>query len=116
MTSTGAMASIPGLFTAAGCFFEVIIVGGHVAFSQPTVDPLLTTLLTILAVQQLLSREIDPLHSQVLSITYVQVGCALNVFGKHVRLRSQTTASMHHFKQRLKEEHQVGPPSGRLLR
>ncbi|WJX34432.1 hypothetical protein P8452_22547 [Trifolium repens] len=92
-----------GPFTAAGCIFEVKIVGGHVAFSQPTVDPLLTTLLTILAVQQLLSREIDPLHSQVLSITYVQVGCALNVFGKHVRLRSQSTASMHHFKQRLKE-------------
>jgi IAA-amino acid hydrolase len=61
------MTSIPGPFTAAGCIFEVKIVGvgGHAAFSQPTVDPLLTTLLTILAVQQLLSREIDPLHSQV---------------------------------------------------
>jgi IAA-amino acid hydrolase len=61
------MTSISGPFTAAGCIFEVKIVGvgGHSAFSQPTVDPLLTALLTILALQQLVSLEIDPLHSQV---------------------------------------------------
>ncbi|WJX40654.1 hypothetical protein P8452_28106 [Trifolium repens] len=79
-----------GPFTAAGCIFEVKIVGvgGHSAFSQPTVDPLLTALLTILALQQLVSLEIDPLHSQVLSITYVQVGCALNVFSSYLKFSS----------------------------
>ncbi|GAU48707.1 hypothetical protein TSUD_303200 [Trifolium subterraneum] len=57
-----------GLFMAAGCISEVKIVGvgGHAAFSQQTVDPLVPSLLTILAVQQLVSREIDdPLHCQV---------------------------------------------------
>ena len=66
-TSTGAIASIPGPFTAAGCIFEAKIqgVGGHAAFPHQTVDPLLATSLAILALQQLVSREIDPLHSQV---------------------------------------------------
>ena len=66
-TSTGAIASIPGPFTAAGCIFEakIVGVGGHAAFPHQTVDPLLATSLAILALQQLVSREIDPLHSQV---------------------------------------------------
>ncbi|PNX74935.1 IAA-amino acid hydrolase ILR1-like protein, partial [Trifolium pratense] len=66
-TSTGAIASIPGPFTAAACIFEAIIVGvgGHAALPHQTVDPLLAISLTILALQQLVSREVDPLHSQV---------------------------------------------------
>lgn len=67
MTPTGAIASISGPFTAAGCIFEVTIagVGGHAAWPHETVDPLLATSFAILALQQLVSREIDPLHSQV---------------------------------------------------
>jgi IAA-amino acid hydrolase len=66
-TSTGAIASIQGPFTAAGCIFEAKIegVGGHAALPHQAVDPLLATSFTILALQQLVSREIDPLHSQV---------------------------------------------------
>ncbi|WJX34428.1 IAA-amino acid hydrolase ILR1-like 5 [Trifolium repens] len=108
-TSTGAIASIQGPLTAAGSIFEAKIegVGGHAALPHQAVDPLLATSFTILALQQLVSREIDPLHSQVLSITYVQGGGALNVIPSYVKfggtLRSQTTESMHHFRQRLKE-------------
>ncbi|AES72661.1 putative peptidase M20 [Medicago truncatula] len=108
-TSTGAIASIPGPFTAAGCIFEAKIegVGGHAAFPHQTVDPLLATSLAILALQQLVSREIDPLHSQVLSVTYIKGGDALNVIPSYVKfggtLRSQTTEGMYHFRQRLKE-------------
>ncbi|CAK8567723.1 unnamed protein product [Lathyrus sativus] len=109
MTSTGAIASIPGPFTAAGCIFEakIVGVGGHAAFPHLTVDPVLATSFAILALQQLVSREIDPLHSQVLSITYVKGENALNVIPPYVKfggtLRSQTTESMYHFRQRLKE-------------
>ncbi|CAJ2641853.1 unnamed protein product [Trifolium pratense] len=108
-TSTGAIASIPGPFTAAACIFEakIVGVGGHAALPHQTVDPLLATSLTILALQQLVSREVDPLHSQVLSVTYVHGGGAFNVIPSYVKfggtLRSQTTESMYHFKQRLKE-------------
>ncbi|KAL5075402.1 hypothetical protein RYX36_014386 [Vicia faba] len=109
MTSTGAIASIPGPFTAAGCIFEakIVGVGGHAAFPHMTVDPVLATSFAILALQQLVSREIDPLHSQVLSITYVKGENALNVIPSYVKfggtLRSQTTESIYHFRQRLKE-------------
>jgi IAA-amino acid hydrolase len=66
-TSTGAIASIPGPLTAAGSIFEAKVegVGGHAALPHQAVDPLLATSFTILALQQLVSREIDPLHSQV---------------------------------------------------
>lgn len=66
-TPTGAIASIPGPFTAAGCIFEakIVGVGGHAASPHRNVDPVLATSFALLALQQLVSRENDPLQSQV---------------------------------------------------
>jgi len=66
-TPTGAIASIPGVFTAAGCVFEarIVGVGGHAASPHTNIDPVLATSFAILALQQLVSRESDPLQSQV---------------------------------------------------
>ena len=66
---TGVIASIPGSLTAAGCIFEATIVGigGPAAFSQDSIDPVLATSFAILALQELVSRESDPLHSNVCS-------------------------------------------------
>lgn len=66
-TPTGAIASIPGPFTAAGCVFEarMVGVGGHAASPHTNVDPVLATSFAILALQQLVSRETDPLQSLV---------------------------------------------------
>lgn len=66
-TPTGVIASAPGPLTAAGCIFEakIVGVGGHAASPHETMDPVLATSFAILALQQLVSREIDPLHSQV---------------------------------------------------
>ncbi|KAJ7965223.1 IAA-amino acid hydrolase ILR1-like [Quillaja saponaria] len=106
---TGAIASISGPFLAAGCFFEAKIVGngGHAAAPHVSVDPILAASFTILALQQLISRESDPLHSHVLSITYIRGGTALNVIPPYVEfggtLRSLTTKGLHHLRQRLKE-------------
>ncbi|XP_061364052.1 IAA-amino acid hydrolase ILR1-like 5 [Gastrolobium bilobum] len=108
-TPTGAIASIPGPFTAAGCIFEakIVGVGGHAASPHKNVDPVLATSFAILALQQLVSRESNPLQSEVLSVTYVKGGTALNVIPSYVKfggtLRSQTTEGMYHFRQRLKE-------------
>ncbi|XP_057444085.1 IAA-amino acid hydrolase ILR1-like 5 [Lotus japonicus] len=68
-TPTGAIASIPGPFTAAGCIFEakLVGVGGHAASPHRNVDPVLATSFALLALQQLVSRENDPLQSQVLA-------------------------------------------------
>lgn len=109
MTPTGAIASIPGPLTAAGCVFEakIVGVGGHAAIPHKNVDPVLATSFAILALQQLVSREIDPLHSQVVSITFVKGGTASNVTPSYVQfggtLRSLTTEGLYHLRQRLKE-------------
>ncbi|KAK7350928.1 hypothetical protein VNO77_09993 [Canavalia gladiata] len=106
---TGAIASTPGPLTAAGCVFEakIVGVGGHAATPQMSVDPVLATSFAIMALQELVSRESDPLHSQVISVTFVKGGAALNVIPSYVKfggtLRSQTTEAMYHFRQRIKE-------------
>ncbi|XP_054788635.1 IAA-amino acid hydrolase ILR1-like 5 [Prosopis cineraria] len=108
-TPTGAIASISGPFSAAGCIFvaKMIGKGGHAAEPNRNVDPVLATSFAILALQQLVSRESDPLYSIVLSITYVKASVALNVIPSYVEfggtLRSQTTEGMYHFRQRIKE-------------
>ncbi|TKY74000.1 IAA-amino acid hydrolase ILR 5 [Spatholobus suberectus] len=108
-TPTGAIASIPGPCTAAGCMFEakIVGVGGHAASPHENVDPVLATSFAILALQQLVSRESDPLHNQVLSVTFVEGGTALNVIPSYVKfggtLRSLTNEGLYHFRQRLKE-------------
>ncbi|XP_022844546.1 IAA-amino acid hydrolase ILR1-like 5 isoform X2 [Olea europaea var. sylvestris] len=106
---TGTIASISGPVLAAVCFFEVKIEGkgGHAAAPHKNTDPILAASFMILALQQLISREVDPLHSQVLSVTYVRGGTASNVIPNHVELggtlRSLTTEGLLRLKQRVKE-------------
>ncbi|KAK4740448.1 hypothetical protein SAY87_032390 [Trapa incisa] len=108
-TPTGSIAVLPGPNTAAVSFFEARIEGegGHAAVPHKTVDPVIATSFCILALQQLISRETDPLHSQVLSVTYVRAGSALNVIPFYVgfggTLRSLTTEGLHQLVRRLKE-------------
>ncbi|CAI0392145.1 unnamed protein product [Linum tenue] len=66
-TPTGMINSLPGSILAAVSFFEVKIdgKGGHAADPHTNIDPIVATSFTILALQQLISREADPLGSQV---------------------------------------------------
>ncbi|GKV11862.1 hypothetical protein SLEP1_g23081 [Rubroshorea leprosula] len=63
----GAVAARPGPILAANGFFEAVIngKGGHAAIPQLTIDPILTASNVILNLQHLVSREADPLDSQV---------------------------------------------------
>lgn len=65
---TGAIASISWPVCAAVCFFEANLIGkgGYAASPHHNIDPILATSFSILALQQLVSRESDTLHSQVL--------------------------------------------------
>ncbi|KAL6006628.1 IAA-amino acid hydrolase ILR1-like 5 [Asimina triloba] len=109
-SSTGTIASHPGPTLAAVCFFTVKIVGqaGHAAEPHLHRDPIIAASFAILALQQLISREADPLHSQVLSITYVEGGSTLNVIPPSVEfggtLRSLTTEGLYQLRRRLKEK------------
>ncbi|KAM3681790.1 hypothetical protein ACB098_12G025300 [Castanea mollissima] len=106
---TGIIDSNSGPALAAVCIFEAKIVGkdGHAADPHTNVDPILAASFAILALQQLISRETDPLHSQVLSVTYVRCGTTLDTTPTYVEirgtLRSLTTKGLHQLRQRLKE-------------
>lgn len=106
---TGSISSIPGPVLAAVCFFEAKIIGkgGHAAAPHHSVDPIVAASFAILALQQIISREVDPLHSQVLSVTYVRGGSASNVIPSTVELggtlRSLTTEGLLRLQQRVKE-------------
>ncbi|GMH09080.1 hypothetical protein Nepgr_010920 [Nepenthes gracilis] len=106
---TGSISSISGSFLAAVCFFKVKLEGkgGHAALPHVSVDPVVAASLTILALQQLTSREVDPLSSQVLSVTFINGGSADNIIPPYVEfggtLRSLTTEGLHWLQQRIKE-------------
>ena len=64
---TGSIAAHAGPTHAAVCFYVVKIEGktGNAETPHLNVDPVVAAAFTILALQQLTSREDDPLHSQV---------------------------------------------------
>lgn len=61
-------------------------IGGHAAFPHETVDPVTVTAALIQAVQTIVSRNVDPLKSAVLSITTINGGDAFNVIPPAITL------------------------------
>ncbi|OAY83433.1 IAA-amino acid hydrolase ILR1-like 5 [Ananas comosus] len=106
---TGKISSRPGPTQAAVCFFEVKLEGkgGDPAAPHLNVDPIIAASVSILALQLLISREDDPLHSQLLSVTYVKGGEAYNITPTSVEfggtLRSLTTEGLIRLQKRVKE-------------
>ncbi|GLJ55275.1 hypothetical protein SUGI_1186150 [Cryptomeria japonica] len=106
---TGTISSRPGPVCAAGATFEVTIdgKGGHAAFPHMNTDPIVATSFIILSLQGIISRETDPLHSQVLSIGFINGGEGYNVIPGRVQfggtLRSLTTKDLINLKKRVKE-------------
>ncbi len=85
----GTVAAQPGALMAAADTIEIEIVGqgGHAAYPHTTVDPIVVAAQAVTAVQQIVSREVDPLDNAVVSITQVHAGTADNVIPESVRLR-----------------------------
>ncbi len=70
-----------GPVMAAGDFFDVKISGkgGHGGMPQAAIDPIAIASQAICAVQTIVSREVDPLESAVVSICKIQAGGAYNI-------------------------------------
>ncbi|ONH95984.1 hypothetical protein PRUPE_7G100000 [Prunus persica] len=106
---TGAVASRRGPILAGVGLFSATIQGqgGHGASPHQTRDPILAAALTTLALQQIVSRETDPLESRVVTVGYLQGGQALNVIPDSVKLggtfRSFTSEGLSYLKERIKE-------------
>ena len=71
----------PGPVMSGADFFTVQIEGqgGHGALPHETIDPIYTTAQIITALQSIVSRNVSPLQSAVISISRIQSGAATNV-------------------------------------
>ncbi|KAJ8564649.1 hypothetical protein K7X08_001109 [Anisodus acutangulus] len=65
---SGAVASRPGEFLAGCGSFKATTreKDGHAAIPHDSVDPILTASTSVISLQSIVSREIDPLESQIL--------------------------------------------------
>ncbi|KAK3161050.1 hypothetical protein QOZ80_1BG0071010 [Eleusine coracana subsp. coracana] len=105
----GVLASRPGPIMAGSGFFEAVISGkgGHAALPHHTIDPILAASNVIVSLQQLVSREADPLDSQVITVGKFQGGGAFNVIPDSVTIggtfRAFLKESFNQLKQRIEE-------------
>ncbi|CAL4945327.1 unnamed protein product [Urochloa decumbens] len=105
----GTVGSRPGPFLAGSARFKATITGkgGHAAGPHLTVDPIVAAASTVLNLQQLVSRETDPLQGAVVSVTMIKGGDAFNVIPESVTLggtfRSMTTEGLSYLMKRIRE-------------
>ncbi|CAO2171182.1 unnamed protein product [Urochloa humidicola] len=88
MLPTGVVGSRAGPLLAGCGFFEAVItgVGGHAAIPHSSVDPVVAASSVVISLQSLVSREADPLDSQVVTVTRFQGGGAFNVIPDSVTI------------------------------
>lgn len=107
--SSGAIASRPGPILAGAGLFAATIEGkgGHAASPHTTRDPVLAASLAIIALQQIVSRETDPLEAGVVTVGYIEGGQAGNVIPEIVKFggtyRSLASQGLYHVQDRIKE-------------
>ncbi|XP_031284242.1 IAA-amino acid hydrolase ILR1-like 4 [Pistacia vera] len=77
---TGVVSSRPGEFLAGCGSFKAKISGkgGHAAIPQHSIDPILAVSSSVISLQNIVAREIDPLDSQVVSVSIIDGGTEYN--------------------------------------
>ncbi|XP_023543889.1 IAA-amino acid hydrolase ILR1-like 3 [Cucurbita pepo subsp. pepo] len=106
---TGVIASRPGPVCAGAGHFSALIrgKGGHAAAPHKTKDPVLATAFIIQALQQIVSRETDPLEAGVVTVAFVDGGQAENVVPETVKVggtfRSLSPEGLSYLKERIRE-------------
>ena len=85
----GQFAIRPGPLMAAADSIEITIngKGGHAARPHGCVDPIVAGAAVVQALQTLASRNVDPLHSVVVSITQFNAGSAFNIIPATAELK-----------------------------
>ncbi|XP_042049877.1 IAA-amino acid hydrolase ILR1-like 1 [Salvia splendens] len=105
----GQVACRPGPIAAGSGRFQAEISGkgGHAAIPQHAIDLILAASNVIVSLQQLVSRESDPLDSQVVTVAKFQGGGAFNVIPDSVAIggtfRAFSVKSLLYLKQRIEE-------------
>ena len=76
-----------GIMAATDRFYiDITGKGGHAARPQQTVDPIIVAAQMVTALQTIVSRNLDPLDSAVLSVTMVEAGEADNVISRTAKI------------------------------
>jgi amidohydrolase len=85
----GTFSVVEGIRNAASDSFRVTITGrgGHAAFPHRTVDPILVASHVVVALQGIVSRQIAPRQSAVLTVGVIEGGTKENVIPEVVTLR-----------------------------
>jgi hippurate hydrolase len=79
----------PGPIMAAADFFEIHVAGqgAHAAIPQLSIDPVYISCQLVIALQGIVSRNVDPLESAVISTTVIHAGEAENVIPQDAILK-----------------------------
>ncbi|MFS8019129.1 putative peptidase M20, bacterial exopeptidase dimerization domain-containing protein [Helianthus anomalus] len=85
----GFVASRPGPLLAGGGRFRATIkgTGGHAAAPHLSKDPIVAASMAVVAMQQIVSRETDPLESRVVTVGQIHGGVAPNVIPESVTIK-----------------------------
>ncbi len=76
-----------GIMAATDRFYiDIVGQGGHAARPQTTIDPIVVAANMIVGLQSIVSRNVDPLQSAVLSVTMVEAGEADNVISRTAKI------------------------------
>ncbi|MFL2957822.1 MAG: M20 family metallopeptidase [Candidatus Thalassarchaeaceae archaeon] len=106
---TGMLASREGTLLAAAGSLKIIVKGngGHAAAPHNTIDPVITGSKIVVELQSIISRELNPLESGVISVTMMNGGDAWNVIPSTMELqgtiRSLTLEGLLTLQKRVKE-------------
>ncbi|MGK2229841.1 M20 aminoacylase family protein, partial [Devosia sp.] len=97
-----------GIMAATDRFYiDITGQGGHAARPQTTIDPVIVAANMIVGMQAIVSRNVDPLHAAVLSVTMVEAGEADNVISQSAKItgtvRTLDLAVQDQIEQRLAE-------------
>jgi amidohydrolase len=99
----GTVATCPGPFMSAEDSIRVTVYGrgGHGAMPQHTIDPVVLAAMIIVRLQTVVSREVAPGDTAVLSVGSVQAGTASNLIPDHATLLLNLRSYSHPVRQRM---------------
>jgi len=100
----GTVAAPAGVINAATDDFEITVSGrgGHAGYPQLAADPVLALCQSVVTLQQLISRRIDPTHAAVISVGTLQAGHAPNVIPATAKARGTIRTLDQHDRQFLR--------------
>ena len=85
----GTLAVSPGPVMAAASFFRIVVrgVGSHAAAPHRGIDPVPVACQLVMALQNIVTRNCNPIDTTVISVTMVHAGEATNVVPEHCEIQ-----------------------------